>query len=99
MNILHLSATKNWGGGENHIENLYYKLKMFPDVKNIVFCTKNGIFHKRLLNKDIPFITAPLINKMDPQFFIRLIWACKKNKIDLIHIHDTTALALAVISN
>lgn len=100
MKILHLSAVKNWGGGENHIENLCRELKSkAPEVKNIVFCVQQGLFHRRLKEGGIEAIPAVLDFKMDPRYMHRLISVCRKEKIDLIHIHDTTALTLAVMAD
>ena len=49
MTILHVSAVKNWGGGENQIETLCYELQQSnPDVNNIVLCVKNKQFDNRL---------------------------------------------------
>ena len=97
LKVLHLSAVKKWGGGENHLENLCYELK--EDVKNVVFCVSGGMLHQRLKEQDQQVITAPLANKMDPRFVLKLAKLCKKQKFDLLHIHDSTALTLAVMAD
>src|SRR5210317_2651574 len=100
MNILHLSAVSNWGGGENHIENLCAELAATnPEIKNIVFCVKNGPFHERLKTTNINYITAPLGIKVDLRFSFKLGKVCRSEQIDLIHIHDTTAIQLAIIAD
>ncbi len=101
MKILHLSAVKkDWGGGENHIENLCRELQeSHPEVQNFIFCVGDGKFHQRLQETTIPFVTAALGIKIDPRYVFKLISTCKKKKIDLIHIHDPTALTLAVIAD
>lgn len=100
MNILHLSAVKNWGGGENHIENLCRELKeLAPDVNNRILCIEDSPFHQKLNKSNVQVIPAKLAFKMDPRYFIELINTCKSVGIDLIHIHDTTALTLAVMGN
>ncbi len=100
MNILHLSASKNWGGGENHIENLCRELQhLAPEVNNSVFCIENGLFQERLKSTNIKVVLAPLAFKMDPRYIYKLISVCKRKKIDLVHIHDTTALTLAVMAD
>lgn len=100
MNILHLSAVKNWGGGENHIENLCHELEQLsPTVTNNILCVKNGHFQKKLGYGKIGVVPARLSFKLDPRYFLKLIRVCKKEKIDLIHIHDTTALALGVLGD
>ena len=100
MHILHLSAVKNWGGGENHIENLCSELKESnPEIKNTIFCVKNGAFHKRLEKTKLNFITARLKTNIDLRFSFKLGVVCRKEKIDLIHIHDPNAILLAIISD
>lgn len=100
MNILHLSAVKNWGGGGQHILNLCYELsKTKKDVKNIVVVAQGGQFHERLKKGNQKFTTLPLAIKVDPRAILKLIKLCKKEKIDLIHIHGSNSLTLAVIAN
>ena len=99
INVLHISATRTWGGGEHHLENLCYELKENPEVNNFIFCAESGTLQRKLLKSDLPFFTAPLANKMDFRFFLKIGPICRKNKISLIHIHDTTALSLTVMAD
>jgi glycosyltransferase involved in cell wall biosynthesis len=100
MHILHLSAVTNWGGGENHIENLCFELaESNPEIKNTIFCVKNAPFHKRLKKTNLNYITANLKIKVDPRFFFKLGKVCKREKIDLIHIHDPSAILLAILAD
>ncbi|TYP70454.1 glycosyltransferase family 4 protein [Aquimarina intermedia] len=100
MRILHLSAVKNWGGGENHIENLCSELAVSnPEIYNVIFCVKNGAFHRRLKQSNLNYITAILLPKFDPRFFIKLGQTCKREAIDIIHIHDPSAILLAILAD
>lgn len=100
MKILHISAVKNWGGGENHLQALCEETKKeSPGIQNLILCVHNGKFHERLKSSGINFITAPLAIKMDLRFVFKLVASCKKEKIDLIHIHDPSALALTIIAD
>ncbi len=100
MHILHLSAVTNWGGGENHIENLCFELaKSNPDIKNTILCARNTPFHERLKKNDLNFITAPLKIKVDPRYFFKIGSFCKKEKVDLIHIHEPSALFSAILAD
>ncbi|GAA4897210.1 N-acetyl-alpha-D-glucosaminyl L-malate synthase BshA [Flaviramulus aquimarinus] len=100
MTILHVSGVTNWGGGENHLENLYYEIdKSNPEVSQHIFCVKGADFHKRLTKENYSIIAAPLDLKIDPRFIFKLIKTCYSKKIDLIHIHDPTALTLCVIAD
>jgi L-malate glycosyltransferase len=98
MKILHLSAAQKWGGGENHLENLCHELK--DDVQNTIFCVDEGMLHNRLkTTNNTRVITARLRNKLDPRFFLKLARICRKEEFDLLHIHDSTALTLAVMAD
>lgn len=100
MTILHVSAVKNWGGGENQIETLCHELKQSnPDVNNIVLCVKNKQFHNRLEQTNIKFETASLAYNLDFRFSLKIIKACKKHKVDVIHIHDPSAIVLTIIAD
>lgn len=97
MRILHLSAALKWGGGENHLENLCHELK--EEVENVVFCVEGGMLQERLKSTEVRHIAAPLFNKLDPRFVLKLARICRKEKFDLLHIHDSTALTLAVMAD
>ncbi|MDI6032847.1 glycosyltransferase family 4 protein [Flavobacterium sp. LB2P84] len=100
MTILHISAVKSWGGGENHIETLCYELKQSnPEIRNIVLCVENNLFHQRLNETQIEFQTAPLAYNLDLRFSFKIIALCKSEKVDLIHIHDPSAIALAILAD
>ncbi|CAN5146131.1 N/A [soil metagenome] len=100
MNILHLSAVKSWGGGGNHIENLCYELSISnPEVKNMIVVAKNGRFEERLKKSKFNFSTIPLSFNLDPRAIFKFIRLCKREKIDLVHLHGSTSLTLAVIAS
>lgn len=100
MNILHLSTAKNWGGGENHLRNLCRELQhLAPEVKNRILCIGPSLFEESPENSNLKVFLAPFSFKMDPRYIFKIIEICRKEKIDLIHIHDTTALTLAVIAD
>jgi len=100
MHILHLSAVTNWGGGENHIENLCYELAASnPEIKNTILCARDTPFHKRLEKSDLNYITAPLKIKVDPRYFFKIGSFCKREKVDLLHIHEPSALMSAILAD
>lgn len=100
MNILHVSAVMSWGGGEMHIENLCYELnKKDENINTIILCAKNSLFHERLKTSKLNFIATPLAFKMDVRYAFKIIKICKKQQIDIIHIHDPIVLALITIAD
>lgn len=99
MKILHLSAVNTWGGGENHLFNLCYELEKISDVQNNVFCPAKSVLRESLRETATTVHISPLANRMDPRYFLKLAMVCKKENFDLLHIHDTTALTLAVMAD
>jgi len=100
MKILHLSAVRNWGGGENQIELLCEEFQTnFSEVQNIILCVADGLFHSKLTNTNLHFKTSPLKFNLDLRYSLKIIRICKKEQIDLIHIHDPKALSLVVIAD
>lgn len=100
MNVLHISGVLNWGGGENHIQNLCFELaQAHPDVNNMILCVEGSQFHQKLTRLNIPFFTATRRRRIDVSFIKRIINLCKQEAIDLIHLHDPTAMQLAIIAD
>ncbi|WP_373056789.1 glycosyltransferase family 4 protein [Zunongwangia sp. H14] len=100
MKILHLSAVRNWGGGEKHLENLCLELAdNHPEVRTIILCRKGDILEQRLKEKNIRHTTARVFTNFDLRYAFKIIQICRKEGIDLIHIHDPKALALAIVAD
>ena len=99
MTILHLSAVKDWGGGERHIENLHLSLNKNTEFQSYILCRKGSILEQNLLKENKKPQTAPLLMNYDLRYAFKIISVCKKHKIDILHIHDPKALALAVIAD
>lgn len=100
MKILHLSAVRNWGGGEKHIENLCLEMaENHPEVSNVVLCRKGSLFEQSLKKQNLKHYTSPVFTNFDFRYALKIIFACRKENIDLIHIHDPRALALAVATD
>ncbi|MDT0647844.1 glycosyltransferase family 4 protein [Zunongwangia sp. F260] len=98
LTVLHLSAVKKWGGGERHIENLCRELpNVVPKINNIVLCNSKFRFSKNFYDTKTEIIPASLSFKMDPRYVAKIINICKKRKVDIVHIHDSTALTLYIL--
>ncbi|PSR06515.1 MAG: hypothetical protein BRD49_00095, partial [Bacteroidetes bacterium SW_10_40_5] len=93
--ILHISTPKTWRGGEQQLAYLLQELPQYG-VKNMVlthqnsvlthYCKKNQITHNAL--------AASFPVKLLNPFLLKKL--CKKNHIDLIHVHDAHAHTLAI---
>lgn len=100
MKVLHLSAVKNWGGGEKHIENLCLEMRdHHPEITNVILCKKDDLFEKSLKRQNIRHYTSPVLTNFDLRYALKIWKVCRKENIDLIHIHDPKALALAIAAD
>ncbi|WP_026915496.1 glycosyltransferase family 4 protein [Christiangramia portivictoriae] len=93
--ILHVSAASRWGGGENHLLNLCQEM---DSATHVVLCRKGSDLFNRLQLENIEVYSSPLFTKFDLRFVWKIIALCKKHQIDLVHIHDTTALTLSIMA-
>jgi glycosyltransferase involved in cell wall biosynthesis len=98
LNILQLSAVMKRGGGENHILNLTKALKK-REVKNTVYCPSSSDLKKELDNEHLPVEHSRLRIKSDPSFFIKLGAYIKRQKINLVHVHDPVAMFLIILAS
>ena len=100
MNILHLVLTNTWGGGANQIQNLCNHLAdIAPDCKNHLLTIKGSELEQRMAyKKSIQLHVIPMVANLDPRAVYKLISVCKNEKIDLIHIHGSTAMSIAVLA-
>ncbi|MDT0643874.1 glycosyltransferase family 4 protein [Zunongwangia sp. F363] len=100
MKILHLSAVRSWGGGEKHIENLCLEMaEHHPEATNIVLCRKGDLFEQSLQKQNIRHCTSPVFTNFDFRYALKIMVVCRKEDIDIIHIHDPKALALAIAAD
>jgi len=99
IRVLHLSATKDWGGGENHLLNLVTHDIPDTEDEHLILCPKNSIVHQRFKDLGLQVHPASMLHKLSLNYVLKIIYLCKKHRINLIHIHDTTALTLAVLAS
>ena len=95
--ILHISTPDSWRGGEQQMVYLIEELDKIG-VKQHLLCTKNSAVHDRFKSKKIPFSTSSKLFSTDPIFAKNVTSVCKKEAIDIIHVHDSHAHTFAVMS-
>ena len=99
MNVLHLALTRYWGGGANQIQNLCNRLaEIAPGFNSHLLTIKGGELEEKILKKNLKLHVVPMAINFDPRAVYKLISVCQKEKIDLIHLHGSTAISIAVIA-
>jgi glycosyltransferase involved in cell wall biosynthesis len=97
MKVLHISSPKTWRGGEQQLIYLVEEL-MDQGLEQLVMCPFNSEVHKYCLKRHIPHITYFKGFSGNPMVAFRVSHICKREGIDLIHVHDSHAHNFAVLS-
>jgi len=94
--ILHLSAIKSWGGGEQQLAYLYQELAK-NQLPQLILCQKNSALADYCKAHGFNFI-ALRIKALDIMFAFRLARLCKAKGIDVIHAHDAHSHTNALLA-
>ena len=97
MRILHLSSALSWRGGEQQIAWLFQELKT-QGIEQWIACVKDSALEEWCKRHDIPILSYTKRFSADPIPGWHIIRFCQKEKIDLIHIHDSHAHTYAIYS-
>ncbi|MDP4687887.1 MAG: glycosyltransferase family 4 protein [Salibacteraceae bacterium] len=97
MRILHISSPKTWRGGEQQLLYLAEELKALG-FHQVIMCPFNSAVHKYCLKKHINHVTYFKGFSANPMVGFRVSQICRKEKIDMIHVHDSHAHNFAILS-
>ncbi|MGE5607226.1 MAG: glycosyltransferase family 4 protein, partial [Bacteroidota bacterium] len=86
MKILQINSAKNWGGGEVYTINLCQKL--IAKGYNVMLACRPGSDISRIaLKNGITLLELPLTGAVDFRSAWKLSQYCRKNGIDIVHVH------------
>lgn len=97
--ILHITSIKELRGGDIQMLNVIKQFKNQKKFENIVLVRKNAVIISDLIKEKIPYYEAPRANNFDLRFVYKIIKLVKKLSIDIIHVHDSTALTFTLASS
>lgn len=95
--VLHISTPDTWRGGEQQMVYLVEELDQLG-VPQHVLCTKNSAVAQYFSKSNIPYSTSGKLFSTDPFFAKKVNTICKREGIDLIHVHDSHAHTFAVMA-
>lgn len=97
VKILHLSTEPYWRGGEQQIIYLTeesLKLGLMP----IIGCKRDSPVEHYCRNKGLSFVSLPFKSAYDIFSVIKVIWFCKRMKIDILQTHSSKSHTIAVFA-
>lgn len=100
MNLLHISGKKDWGGGENQLLLTLIELQKAQRVNQFFLCPSNSAINLKVKDSTskVKVFTATKSINLDPRFMYAIFSVIKRERIDLIHVHDPDAHALVVFA-
>ncbi len=98
MKILHVSTIIEWRGGDKQLLTTYEILKTEKDLHHFILCPEGSVLADKCRKMGINYFTAPKNSKFSIAFLKKIITVVKTEKIEVIHVHDSTALSLTLLA-
>ena len=95
LSILQINSSKTWAGGETHIKDL---IKGLSEKNHNIFLAVRSQIAGSFEDMDVNLKVLPLKNSIDFYSVWKLAKIIKKNKIDIIHVHNGKDYWLAVLA-
>ena len=76
----------------------YTILKDYRDLHQIILCPEDSVLSGKCKALDIPYYTAPRTSKFSVAFLKKIMEVIKKEKIDVVHVHDSNSLTLSLFA-
>ncbi|GIZ08725.1 glycosyltransferase family 4 protein [Flavobacterium sp. UMI-01] len=96
MNILNVTTTSEWRGGEAQLYQYFKLLEEYQDLNQMILCPKNSVLSKKCESDKSKHFTYKKTSKIF-SLIKPIINICISEKIDILHIHDSNALTASLI--
>lgn len=97
MNILNVTTTHEWRGGEAQLYQYFRLLEEFKDLNQMILCPENSVLSGKCTESKSKHYTYFKKSKVS-SLIKPIIKICKEEKIDIIHVHDSNALTASLIA-
>jgi len=98
MNILNITTVTEWRGGDAQMYTGFKLLEEYKDLNQIILCPENSILSKKCIQDNSKYYTYSKTSKIF-SLIKPIIKICRKEKIDLIHVHDSNALTATLLAS
>jgi glycosyltransferase involved in cell wall biosynthesis len=99
MKILHVSTSMNRRGGDVQMLTTIDLFKDSLGINHIVLCAKNSPLGTLCTEKNVSFRVANRKSFLFNDYVKKIISIVKNEQIDVVHVHDSKAHALALVAN
>lgn len=97
MHILHISTIREWRGGDAQMLTTYQLMKDFNHVQQTILCPTGSVLSEKCKAQHINYYTASRESKQSIPFLKKIKEVIQKEKIDIVHVHDSNAFSLTLL--
>lgn len=98
MKILNVTTIPEWRGGDNQMYTIFKLLQDKKDLPQFILCPENSVLSQKCKIDGISCYTYDRKSFKLLHATQKIIEICKKESIDIIHVHDSSALNAALLS-
>lgn len=98
IKILNVTSIKEFRGGDAQMYTVYNLLKNKNDLKQYILCPENSVLAKICKEDNVNCFTYKKNKFKLLNLTFAIIKICKKESIDILHIHDSSALNSGLIA-
>ena len=98
MKILNVTTIREWRGGDNQMYTIFKLLQDKKDIPQFILCPENSVLAQKCKADGISCYTYDRTRMKLVHATQEIIKICKEQKIDIIHVHDSSALNAALLS-
>ncbi|WJS92856.1 hypothetical protein NYQ10_12250 [Flavobacterium johnsoniae] len=98
MKILNVTSITELRGGDAQMYTVYKLLKEKSDIKQYILCPNNSILSSICKNDKADYFTYTKNRLKLFNLTLAIINICNKENINILHIHDSSALNAALIA-
>lgn len=98
MKILNVTTIREWRGGDNQMYTIFKLLQDKKDLPQYILCPENSVLAQKCKADGISCYTYDRTRLKLVHATQEIIKICKEQKIDIIHVHDSSALNAALLS-
>ncbi|WP_211316280.1 glycosyltransferase family 4 protein [Flavobacterium faecale] len=97
MNILNVTSIQKWRGGEAQMYMYFELLQEYKDLNQMILCPEDSVLAGKCKEKMQKHFTYTIEHKVF-SLIKPIIKICKANKINVIHVHDSSALTASLLA-
>lgn len=98
MKILNVTTIREWRGGDNQMYTIFKLLQEKKDLQQFILCPENSVLAQKCKTDGAAYYTYDRTRFKLVHATQKIIQICKMEQIDIIHVHDSSALNAALLS-